>query len=101
MPPDAMLLFLRALRLWAPFIARSTYCSNIEFEAAKHGEFTLTARWKETKAVPSGSHSIYFSRSRVLGRSASKAPLHQRPVKKVCAFRDDDNRELLQQRGIV
>lgn len=101
MPPDVMLLFQRALRRWLPWIKRATYSSNITIESGKHGEFTVKALWPATKGGPAGEHRIYFSRARVLGATSLKGRLCQRTTKKVCRFRDDVVREILQQRGIT
>lgn len=96
-----MFLFQRAMRRWLPWIQRATYSSSIIIESGKNGEFTVKALWPSTRGGSAGEHRIYFSRASVLGTTALKGRLCQRTTKKVCRFRDDIVREILQQRGIT
>ncbi len=95
-----MQVFLRALRRWVPHIKRVTYCNEVTLKRNDRGEVTLVAKWNATKASPEGEHSIFFSRMKVLGRTATKSALHQRPVKKICRFADDVAEVILRARGV-
>ena len=100
MSKDVMFLFQRAMRRWLPWIKRATYAANVAIEPRKNGEFFLKVVWPATKAGAAGEHKIYFSRYKVLGATSLKGKLCQRTTKKVCRFRDDVVREVLQKRGI-
>lgn len=101
MSRDVMFLFQRALRRWLPWIQRATYSSSVTIgNVQKSGDFTVTAVWPSTKGGPAGEHNIVFNRYKVLGATSMKGKLCQRTTKKVCRFRDDVVREVLQQRGI-
>lgn len=90
-----MQLVQRALRKWLPHMERMAY-SKMEFTGGGEDGFSIIASWKESKAGPAGSHTILFTRQRVLGHTASLGPSHQRPVHKICRFRDDVVREVLE-----
>ncbi len=100
MPRDVMFLFRRALRRWLPWIQRATYSSSVTIVGGQNGGFSVRAVWPATKAGPAGEHLIEFTRQKVLGATSMKGRMCQRPTKKVCRFRDDVVREILQQRGI-
>lgn len=97
---DVMQLFLVAARSWLPRIKQATYASEATIEKGQNGSFFVIVRWPATKAGPAGEKRVYFDRSKVLGRTASSMPLQQRPVKKMCRFRDDIIADVLRARGV-
>lgn len=95
-----MYLFLRALRRWKPYIKRKAYLSKLTVE--KNGDtVSAKAEWVGTSVTPAGEHTVIFTRQRVLGQRASKAPLQQMPKKGICKFADDVVREILQARKVA
>jgi len=97
---DVMQLFLQSVRSWLPRIKQATYASEAVIEKGQNGSFSVVVRWPSSKAGPAGERRIYFDRSKVLGRSVAAMPLQQRPVKKLCRFRDDIIAEVLRARGV-
>ena len=98
--PDIMQLFMQSARAWLPRIKQATYASEVTIEKGQGGSFYVVVRWPATKAGPAGERRVYFDRSKVLGRTASSMPLQQRPVKRLCRFRDDIIADVLRARGI-
>lgn len=95
-----MQLFREALRQRIERISKATY-SDINLEFGEHGEVTVVAVWPATKAKPGGEHRIVFTRSRVLGHTASSPPLNQRQTKKTCRIADDIILEIQHVRGLT
>lgn len=93
---DMMQAVGQALKNWMPRVARATY-SELEVTVTRDA-ITILAKWPETKVGPSGSHEIQLTRLYVLGATATQPPLHQRPTKKTCRYRDEIIRELLEVR---
>lgn len=97
--PDGMQLFREALRQRVDRIQRATY-SEVKLEFGEHGEVTLVATWPATRAGPAGEHRIVFTRSRVLGHTASSPPLLQRQSKRTCRIVDDIIAEIQRARRV-
>lgn len=93
MSRDMMYVFQRALRPWLPYIQRRTYATSVEVVLRERGEFAVRVAWNATRVSPSGEHEVVFTRQRVLGTGKS-------PLKKVCRYRDDAIREVLQARSL-
>ena len=86
-----MLAFRKRLEYFTPRIKRVAYLTELEFVPTKGGEFTVIARWKTQEGT--GEHQKHFTREFVFGAMLMSA--HPRPVKKVCRYRDDIIREIL------
>lgn len=94
-----MQLFARGLQSWFPAIKRRTYAARIALKPGRES-VSVIVEWDESKAGPAGQHIVTFTRQQVLGRTAKLAPLHQRPVKKLCRFVDDVVMAVLEARGV-
>lgn len=84
-----MLMFKRELLEAIPRIKRTACVDEIIVEDLPKSEFALVSKW------PGGEYRQVFSREFVLGPTASAPPLRQRPRQRLCAFRDDYIRKLL------
>lgn len=99
MAQNKMYVFLRALRKWGPYIQKKTYARSVDFELRKRGdrtELSVVVSWDATKTSPSGQQQFWFTRRRVFGPN----PGSKTPQKRICRFRDDIIREVLQARSV-
>ena len=91
----AMLRFRQDLLRWGPRIIRVGHLTGLTSEnAGEGGAFLLVATWK------GGKFEQLYTRQHVLGIHASKPPMQQRPHRRVCWFRDEFVRQVLEARGI-
>ena len=87
--------FKRQLLSYAAHIKKIACLDSLVVKDGEHGEFTLVAIWKN-----GGRLERYFSRQYVLGHTAVALPSNQRPKMKVCSFRDEFIRSILNARGV-
>ena len=90
----AMLTFKRSLLSWGPRIKRAGYLTALDVEDLSGGDFRLIGRWND------GEYSQEFTRQYVLGRYLTHPPLQQRPMFRVCWYRDNFVRGALAARGV-
>lgn len=90
-----MLKFKHELLNWSDHIKRVAYLERLEVVDHEHGEFTLVAHWKE-----GGREEQRFTPQLVLGKYLARPPLQQQPHQRICRFRDDFIRRVLNARGI-
>jgi hypothetical protein len=89
-----MIKFKRDLLSWDAYIRRLAHLSVLEVEDLPHSEFALVGKWK------GGEHRQVFDCRYVMGRWCTSPPLQQRTRMKVCRFRDDFIRSVLNARGV-
>jgi len=89
-----LLMFKRALLRHGAHIKKIARLERLEVVDHEGGEFTLVAYWK------GGETRQTFTRQYVLGKNVSRPPLQQQPRQRVCRFRDDFIRKVLNDRGI-
>ena len=92
---DAMRRFREGLLRYEEYICKLAFLDSLEVEDGQHWEFTLVARWKD-----GGELGKCFTREYVLGNTAARPPLEQRPRMRTCRFRDEFIRAVLAARGI-
>lgn len=86
-----MLAFRKRLEYFAPRIKKVAYLTELEFVPIKGGEFNVIAHWKTKE--DEGKYLKRFTRALVFGPTILSA--HPKPVKRVCNYRDDLIREIL------
>jgi hypothetical protein len=98
--PNLMQLFEKALRKWVPHIKRQTYAKEVTLTLSSEG-LGVSVSWPKTSSSPAGSHFIVLTKKEVFGVSTSTPLQRTRPLKPVCAFRDQIIRTVLQARGVM